>query len=229
MDRKVHNKYMKLLLGTISGDDDKKIKSSKLPTQRQILLCLLSSLKDLHWGQTLSAAIDYQKANIPALVGRNNVGKVIKDYYEKEFITLMKLKDYRRREDEPRIMKFKSKLNLTMKFYKNTVLKDMASKKKGITKVEQDAIDVDIKFMKRMLSDKVAIYSGVDKVVIEKTKKQIERQKHHLEQEEMNQCKHTFEMINLEPGSSSYKNENIEEVSTRAQNRKHRRIVKCGK
>ena len=111
MDKKVHKKYMKLLLGTIPGDDDKKIKGSKLPTKRQVLLCLLSNLKDLHWAQALSATIEnvllhYQKANIPTLEGRNNIGRVIKDCYEKEFISLMKLKDYRRREDEPRIIKF---------------------------------------------------------------------------------------------------------------------------
>ena len=224
---------MKLLLGTIPGDDDKKIKGTKLPTMRQVLLCLLSNLKDLHWDQALSATIEnvllhYQKANIPTLEDRNNIGRVIKDYYEKEFISLMKLKDYRRREDEPRIIKFKSELNLTMKFYKNTVLKDMAAKKKGIAKVEQDAIDVDIEFMKSMLNDRVATYSGLDKVVTEKTKKRIERQKHHLEQEEINPCKRTFEMINLEPGTSSCEDENIEEVTTITQSRKHRRLVKCG-
>ena len=233
MDKKVHKKYKKLLLGTIPGDDDKKIKGSKLPTMRQVLLCLLSNLKDLHWDQALSATIEnvllhYQKANIPTLEGRNNIGRVIKDYYEKEFISLMELKDYRRREDEPRIIKLKSELNLTMKFYKNTVLTDIVAKKKGITKVEQDAIDVDIEFMKSMLNDRVATYSGLDKVVTEKTKKRIERQKHHLEREEINPCKRAFEMINLEPGTSSCEDENIEEVTTIAQSRKHRKLVKCG-
>ena len=50
----------------------------------------------------------------------------------------------------------------------------MAAKKKGITKVEQDAIDVDIEFMKSMLNDRVATYSGIDKVIREKTKKRSE-------------------------------------------------------
>ena len=115
-----------------------------------------------------------------------------------------------------------------MKFYKKTVLKDIAAKKKGITKVEQNAIDIDIEFMKSMLNDRVATYSGLDNEVTEKTKKQIERQKHHLEREETNPCKRTFEMINLEPGISSFENENIEEITTIAQSRKHRRLVKCG-
>ena len=103
----------------------------------------------------------------------------------------------------------------------------MAAKKKGITKVEQDAID-DIKYIKSKLNDRVATYSGLDRVVTEKIKKRIERQKHHLEREEINPCKRTFEMINLEPGTSSCEDESIEEVTTIAQSRKHRRLVKCG-
>ena len=55
----------------------------------------------------------------------------------------------KRRDDEPKIVNFQSKLNSTMKFYKKTVLIDRAAKEKGsLSKVEQDAIDVDIEFMK---------------------------------------------------------------------------------
>ena len=84
MDKTVHKKCMKFLFGTIPGDDDKKVKGSKLPTMRQVLLCLLSNPKNLHWDQALSATIEnvllhFQKANIPTLDGRNNIGKVIKD------------------------------------------------------------------------------------------------------------------------------------------------------
>ena len=77
-----------------------------------------------------------------------------------------------------------------------------------------------------MLNDRVATYSGLDKVITKKTKKRIERQKHLLEREEINPCKRTFEIINLEPGTSSCEDENIEEVTTIAQSRKHRRLVK---
>ena len=90
-----------------------------------------------------------------------------------------------RRDDEPKVVNFQSKLNSTMKFYKKMVLKDMSAKQKGKSKVEKDAIDVDIEFIKSMLSHRVATYSRKYKVASEKAKKRIDRQKQCQDRKEI--------------------------------------------
>ena len=63
-----------------------------------------------------------------------------------------------------------------MKFYKKIILKDMAEKKRK-TLAETEAIDVAIKFIKSILSDRIATYSRPD-MVQERVQMQQKRQKH---------------------------------------------------
>ena len=74
MYKKKSDKFVKLLLGTVAGEVDQKIKECKLSTNKQVLLSLLANLNDRHWDQALSATIDNvplhcEKACIPTLSG----------------------------------------------------------------------------------------------------------------------------------------------------------------
>ncbi|KAG7156171.1 hypothetical protein Hamer_G029941 [Homarus americanus] len=136
---------------------------------------------------------------------------------------LMKKNEDRRRADDPGIMKFKSELSLTMKFYKNTVFKDMAAAKKGKTQAEQDAIDTDILFMKSMLSDRVATYSGVNKVLKEKVQERQKRQMREEKRQEREQCDHVENVqADIDSPISSDEDDDIDEASTAEPKRKHR-------
>ena len=95
MNARFSDNNVNMLVGTTPGQKHFKITCSKLRSNKQVLLCLLANLKDLHWKQALSTVIDnvlshYRKANIPMFIGRNNVGRVIKTYYDK-YTKLMKL------------------------------------------------------------------------------------------------------------------------------------------
>ena len=103
-----------------------------------------------------------------------------------------------------------------------------SAEKKGKTQTEQEAIDVDIIFMKSMLSDRVATYSGVDKMQKDRVQKRQKRQKHELDRQEREQCDHVGEIIDFDSTSSSCEDENIDEASTSEAKRKHRRVVKGG-
>lgn len=167
-----------MILGTTPGIDDKEIKGRKLPTKRQVILCLLANLKDLTFNDALSLTIDnvlkhYTKANIPTISGRNNIGKIIKEAHD-EYMKLMKYNENRRHLDNPGIKKFMSTLDATMKFYKKSVLQDMEAQKLHKTTKEKESIDADIAFMQSMITDRKASYSGIDKVnakVVEKRQK----------------------------------------------------------
>ena len=122
-----------MILGTTPGINDKEIKGHKLPTKKQVILCLLANLKGLKFNDALSLTIDnvlkhYLKSNIPPISGRNNIGKIIKEEYNK-FMRLMKYNENRRHLYNPGIKKFMSTLDATMKFYKKSVLQDMEVQK----------------------------------------------------------------------------------------------------
>ncbi|KAL7643830.1 UNVERIFIED_CONTAM: hypothetical protein RMT77_005836 [Armadillidium vulgare] len=88
METRHNDRYIQMILGTIPGIDDKEIKGRKLPTKRQVILCLLANLKNLTFNDALFLTIDnvlkhYTKANIPTISGRNNIGKIIKEAHDK--------------------------------------------------------------------------------------------------------------------------------------------------
>lgn len=225
-----------MLLGTVPQDDEREIKGCKLPTKRQVLLSLLANLRDMHWDQALSATIDsvlqhYQRSNVPTIAGRNNIGRVIKTYYDLEYMMLWKKNQDRRLADNSGVIKFKSELDNTMKFYKKTVLKDMAAAKKGKSRAEQDAIDQDILFMKSMLSDRTATYSGVHRILTESVQRRQERQTREKMLHDGEQCEYAENVRGDDDNDSPIsadEDDNADEVCTGEPKRKHRRMVKEG-
>ena len=138
-DTRLSDRYVMLLLGTTPGQEHPEIKGSKLPSNKQVLLCLLANLKEHHWNEALSNAINnvllhYRKANIPTFIGQNNIGRVIKTFCE-IYITLHKIKQEARNIPNAVIATFQSDLEKTMRLYRNSVLKDMTATKKGKTPI----------------------------------------------------------------------------------------------
>ena len=114
-----------------------------------------------------------------------------------------------------------------MKFFKNSVLKDMAAEKKGKTQTEKDAIDVDILFMKSMLSDRASTYSGINKTLSKSIQKRENRQK----KEEKRTCEYQVESDCMEfenDSESTINDSNIDESYKSEAKRKHRRSMKEG-
>ena len=67
-DTTFSDRYVMLLLGTTPAQEHLEIKGGKLPSNKQVLLCLLANLKEHHWN-ALSNAINnvllhYRKVNI---------------------------------------------------------------------------------------------------------------------------------------------------------------------
>ena len=86
-----------------------------------MLLSLLANLKDLHWKQALSNAIDnvlshYRKVNIPTFTGRNNLERDIKTYYDNN-IKLNKTNKENTNAQNAVIISFRSDLEKKMKLY----------------------------------------------------------------------------------------------------------------
>ena len=137
METRHNDRYIKMMLGTTPGINDKEIKEHKLPTKEQVILCLVAKLKGLNFNDAFSLTIDnvlkhYLKSNISPISGRNNIDKIVKKEYN-ELIKLIKYTENRRHLDNPGIKKFMSTLDATMKFYKKSVLQDMEVQKRHKT------------------------------------------------------------------------------------------------
>ena len=148
-----------MLLETIPGEDDVNIRGSKLPTKRQVIICLLANMIDRPWDEALSVTIDnvllhYDKAGVPTVSGRKNVGAIIKKLHD-EYMGLMKYNESRSNFKNPGIQTIISTLDDTMKFYKKSVLEDMAARKRYKSNVEIKAIDAEIAFMKSKITENI--------------------------------------------------------------------------
>ena len=102
----------------------------------------------------------------------------------------------------------------------------MAEKKRK-TRAEKEAIDVAIKFIKSILSDRIATYSRPD-MVQETVQMQQKRQKHEEDRKARYRCSDICEIINVDPCSTSCEDENNSESSTIEPKSKHRRILETG-
>ena len=230
-DTRFSDRYVMLWLGTTPGQEHLEIKGSKLPSNKQVLLCLLANLKEHHWNNALSNVIDnvllhYRKANIPTFTGRNNIGRVIKTYYEK-YIKLIKVNKDTRNIQNPAIATFQSDLEKTMRLYRNSVLKDMAATKKGKTPKEIDAINHDIEFMKSMMSDRKASYSRIDKAVT-KIQQREERNKQKLNIILAQESNMEESFVKFASSSSESEDQEFEDEGMDLQKRVHTRTVKSG-
>ncbi|XP_076064981.1 uncharacterized protein LOC143039019 [Oratosquilla oratoria] len=105
----------------------------------------------------------------------------------------------------------------------------MAAAKKGKTQAEQDAIDHDILFMKSMLTDRTATFSGVNKVLARSIKKRQERQIREKVRQNQDTCDYEENVVadNYSPISTDEDN-NTDEFITAEPKRKHRSKVKEG-
>ena len=230
MESRQHDQFKKMLLGTIPGQDDVNIRGSKLPTKRQVIICLLANMIDQPWDEALSVTIDnvllhYDKAGVPTVSGRKNVGAIIKKLHD-EYMGLMKYNESRRNLENPGIKKFVSTLDDNMKFYKKSVLEDMAASKRYKSNVEIKAIDADIAFMKSMLTDRKASYAGIDKITERSTERRQKRT--HDEAFLKRNYDSTINQIAELESSSSCEEETVPSTSFSEPKRKHRRISKSG-
>ena len=107
----------------------------------------------------------------------------------------------------------------------------MATAKKGKSRVEQDAIDQDILFMKSMLSDRTATYSGVHKILTEIVQRRQGRKGREKMHHDGAQCEYMANVqgddANDSPLSADEDND-ADNVCTSEPKRKHRRILKEG-
>ena len=222
-DTRFSDRYVMLLLGITPGQEHLEIKGSKLPSNKQVLLCLLANLKEHHWNDALSNVIDnvllhYRNANIPTFTGRNNNGRVIKTYYEK-YIKLIKVNKDTRNIQSPAVATFQSDLEKTMRLYRNSVLKDMAATKKGKTPKKFDAINHNIEFMKSMMSDRKASYSRIDKAVTKQIQQREERNKQKLNSILAQECNMEESFVKFASSSSESEDQEFEDEGMDLQKR----------
>ena len=134
METRKDNGYLKLLNGTVPSREGGEINGSKLPTNKQVPLSLLSNLKSMSYNATLSTTFDTnilhcKRANIPMINGRNTS---------------------RRNAIEQGVQKY---FDSTIKFYRNSVLNHLEPCKNGKVPSEQKSIDKDIKFISSRIRD----------------------------------------------------------------------------
>jgi len=130
------SKY-KFLLGSVPSDDKRSILGSKLPTYNDVLLCFIAWRKHYQNADAtnqssilLPAAAKvsdevcnhYKRAHIP-VIDQKNVTKKIKQFYEKEFKSILKLNQSKRSKTHPKIVQFQTKLKTTMPFWPKMYLK----------------------------------------------------------------------------------------------------------
>lgn len=104
---------------------------------------------------------------------------------------VMKLSMDKRKENE-RIEKFQDMMKSTMPLWPRDALKRMEETKKGLNDKEKESIEYDIKFLKSMMSDRIASFHGKDENTAKSLKKRVERkqrednktvkEKHHIEE-----------------------------------------------
>ena len=96
---------------------------------------------------------------------------------------------FSKRTSHPKIKEFKEKLHQSMLFWHKNIIQQMEQSKRDKLTVEKVAIEEDIYFMKSMMSNRDAHYSGCDKV----TSSVIDRRQLKSKQEEM--VKHAYDYI----------------------------------
>ena len=164
------------LLNYSPGQSDLTISGSKLPTFKQVLLCLLSKLHQLRSADVskkeklLSPAAHfvynevcehYSKANIPTILTKSMINKILA--LHEEFRKIQKVPSDRR-QSSSLVKSFREKLEKTMPFYPSNAEKLLIDSKKGKTEAEKSAIDEDILFLKDMMDGRNFTYASRDKV-----------------------------------------------------------------
>ena len=139
---------------------------------------------------------------------------------------LMKYNESRSNFKNPGIQTIISTLDDTMKFYKKSVLEDMAARKRYKSNVEIKAIDAEIAFMKSMLSDRKASNAGIDKITERSTERRQKRT--HDKAFLTRNYDSTINQIAELESCSSCEEEAGSSTSFSEPKRKHRKISKSG-
>ena len=207
-----------LLLGTAVTDDDKVITGSRLPTSRQVLLCLLAH----HADNTVTLR---EAANIPA--------DTVRTFYEKARVATLShhkmaeaiislfddMKEMLKRKNVKKTEAFTENLNQTMQLWPRNVMDRIAS--------EEDRL-----FLVSMMGDRKASMAGVDsvlsltakKVHLRKSYEEKRKKKEQLRQESGEAQEDEVE----EENKDEEEDEEPEHLALITPKRSHKRVVKIG-
>ena len=246
MATRLKNAKLEILLET-PGDQHFEINGCKLPTYNQVLLCFMSHFEKLRaedvsknlklkrkaaYKVAEQVQVHYQNAGIP-MQSLHKVAEKIKNFHDKDYGKAQKTKKAGRK-DSHIIKDFREKLQLTMPFWVRNAIEVLEKKKIGKQSEEISEIDIDIKFLLSMQSDRVATYSSVDKVLAIKEDKRAKRaaQSKNREECEKNREDNLTSIPldnNMMTDESLELEENSEEFAVpKEKKRCHKRTVKTG-
>ena len=164
----IKNKNTLNILGETPGKDHLKIKGSKLPTYKQVLMCLLANIKQM-------TLLGFNNKNIKSEAIKKVMREVVA-VYEKAGVTLTcpnlstnrikqlyneynKLKKSEKYVDNPPGY-FSKTMPFWSKNYKESLTKKLRSKVLG--EVERNRIEEDLKFFESMMTDRFATLGKKD-------------------------------------------------------------------
>ena len=175
------------------GPEHSIISGRKLPSNKQILLCLLANIEKLR-GEDSSknkriipaaiklveeqAVLHYQRSAIPVCKSRQITKRILHLYQKFQLIRKMKGgKIYDQCKNS--IIEFRDQLTKTMPLYPNNAVQIMEKMKKGKTEIEKISIDQDIEFLKQMMTTRTGSYQSLDKITtsfMQNRQKRLEKQ-----------------------------------------------------
>ena len=236
-----------VILGQSPSSEDLSISGQKLPTNKQILLCLLAHIEKLR-REDLSknkkivpiaiklveeeALAHYRKAAIPFLTSKQ-INKRILALYEK-FQLIRKLKRGKVYDGSNKsISEFRIQLTQTMPLYPKNAIELMLKEKKGKLESEKMSIDEDIEFLKNMMTTRTAHYASLDKITTNLKRKRGARKEKDLARAGTSrdddpyvvETSTTEGMADLAPGDTDL---TPIECSSSTPPRRHRRLKKTG-
>ena len=193
------------------GIENLNLSGTKLPTNKQVILCFLANLNDLRsrdGSKNLSLRCEvanilteqiitiYAKAGTPVL-GKSAVRKKLFDLHNK----YLNVKKHIGRKME----EFHAYLQLTAEFWPKNALQIMEASKKGKCKAEKDAIDQDINFLIDMQNGRKQTFGSIDSTAAkssairrQRQEKDLSRKIQHLDRA---QDDFVFDPVEAVPGS----------------------------
>lgn len=169
-------------LGNKINSDDSKIKGSKLPTNLQVLRCMMYHIEEgLHENRTkwkssklvLSQLKEfYGKANIPIISERKACEKIIKLIDENAKLRAIPLNRRSTPNVKSKVKQMEDKLSLIFPLWPVNVEQQMKNQE-------------DLSFLQSMKTDRMAAFGSYDKSLKEK----IKRKEHLLQQQERRKVK----------------------------------------
>ena len=221
------------------GQEHLSINGTRLPTHNQVLLCHLSHIEKFRSKDNTrqnncsvpsaratfeQVKIHYIKANIEMLSEHQCISKIT--HLHNEYLKLKKISSSKR-TSHPRITEFKEKLHQSMPFWPKNIIQQMEQSKRDKLTVETVTIEEDISFMKSMMSNREAHYSGCDKV----TSSIINRRQFKSMQEKicvLKEKKRKSDQFLAYTDSYECEEESDSDFLPITPSRSHKRIVKTG-